>query len=162
MSRRPTPPGEIPGAIQYAIPHVVVRARGQQKGKRTLYPVGGKLVRVEEYASRLLEEAGWSVFKGDDAHLFFSVLSCNFTDSFFRQVCRNWVGPSAEEHIPRLDKAVAHAISTGRVQPALVDEAEAMLLKYYASYAPKRATHAAIAKHARRMDQTLLLRLIPL
>ena len=160
MAGKPLPPDEMPGAVPYAIPHIVVRAPTEQGGHTRLYQVDGKLLRVEQYASHFLRNAGWSVVKGDDAHLFLSVLSCNFKDSFFREVCRNWVGASAEERIARIDAAVTCSLAAGKLQAGLVDEAEAMLLKYYASYPPKQAVHATVAKHVRSMDQGLVLRLI--
>jgi hypothetical protein len=150
----------IAGAVQYAIPHIVARAHVQQKGKKPLYPLEGKLVRVEEYASYLLQQAGWTVYKGDDAHLFFSVFSCNFKDSFFREVCRNWVGPTAEDRIARLDAAVSQSIANHALDPHLIEEAEEMLLNYYSTYPPKRAVHTAIAQHIRSFDHGLLLKLL--
>ncbi len=151
---------EIAGAVQYAIPYIVIRARVKQNDKKILYPLAGKLVRVEEYASHLLQHVGWSIYKGDDAHLFFSVLSCNFKDSFFRDVCRNWVGPSAEKRIVELDAAVTKSINDGVLAPQLIDKAEQMLQKYYSSYPPKQIIHKNIAKHTRFVDQGLLLKLL--
>lgn len=151
---------EIADAVQYAIPHIVIRARIQQNDKKILYPLAGKLVRVEEYARYLLQHAGWFIYKGDDAHLFFSVLSCNFKDSFFRDVCRNWVGPSAEKQIERLDAAASKSISEGILDPQLIDEAEQILLKYYSSYPPKRTIHKNLAQHTRSIEHSLLLKLL--
>ena len=62
---------EITDAIQYKIPHIVVHAQVEQNQNKIMYILHNKLFRVEEYASHLLKSAGWSVFKGDDAHLFF-------------------------------------------------------------------------------------------
>lgn len=152
--------GGIPGGLEYAIPHVLVRAEVRQEGNRTLYAVAGRLVRVEQYAGHLLQQAGWSVYKGDDAHLFFSVLSCNFKDSFFREVCQNWVGPTAEDRIARLDAAVSKSIAEGALAPDLINEAEQVLLRYYSGYPPKRSVHAALAKHARSFEEGLLLKVL--
>jgi hypothetical protein len=150
----------IAGGISFAIPHMVVRARPQARGKRSLYPLAGDLVRVEHYAAHLLEEAGFRVFKGDDAHLFFSILSCNFKDSFFREVYGNWAGPGAEERVAQLDAAVSRVLARDVFEAALIDEAEAMLSAYYASYPPKRNVHTAIASYTRTFDHDMLLRLV--
>jgi hypothetical protein len=150
---------QIDGGVGFAIPHMVVRAQVRAEGNRTLYPVGGDVVRVEEYAAHLLRNAGFSVYKGDDAHLFFSVLSCNFKDSFFREVCRNIVGDRAEERIARLDGAVSQAISNGVFDEGMIDEAEGLLLRYYESYQPERDVHVALANHMRAFDRGILLRL---
>lgn len=156
----PIPPDKLSGTTQYEISHILMRTETRQEGRRTLYPVEGRLVRVEEYASHLLATAGWSVFKGDDAHFFFSILSCNFKESPFRDTLRSWAGGCAEERISRLDVAVNRSISSGTVLPGLIDEAEGMLRMYYASYPPKQAVYTAIAEQARCMDKSLLLRLI--
>ena len=153
-------PQDMTAAIPYAIPHIVLRAPSQQGRDRPLYLANDTFVRVEQFASRVLASAGWSVVKGDDAHLFFSVLSCNFKDSFFRQVCRNWVGASAEERIARIDAMVATSLDAGKPHERLVEETEDLLLNYYATYPPKRVVHSAMARHVRNMDESLLLRLI--
>lgn len=160
MPDKAIPPDRIEGIVSYAIPHLVVRVPTRPDEQRRLYEVEGRAVRVEQYASHILTNAGWTVVKGDDAHLFFSILSCNFRDSFFREVCGNWVGADAEERIAELNDTVLVSLESGRLHTHLVDQAEAMLLQYYASYSPKQVIHSAIAEQIRSIDQKLLLRVI--
>lgn len=161
VASKALPPEKMAGAVRYSIPHIVFRSEVcQNDSRRPLYLVEGKSLRVEEYASHMLTNAGWSVFKGDDAHLFFSVLSCNFKDSFFREVCGNWIGASAEERIVQINTAVKDSLASGKLQAGLIEEAEDMLLKYYASYPPKQVIYNVLSKHVRSMDHCLLLRLI--
>lgn len=151
----------IAEALPYTIPHVVVRGIVRQTGKRIEYTAReGRPLTVEEYGSYLLRKAGWSVYKGDDAHFFFSIFSCNFKDSFFYEVCRNYVGPSFKKRITRLDEAALQTITNNALDPQLLQEAKDLILHYYSEYSPRASVLTDIAEHIPSFEESLIIRLM--
>jgi len=119
------------------------------KNNKPLFPLAEKLLKVEEFAERLFRANGYEVFKGEDVHFFFSILSFNFKRSFFFQVYRNWVGEDAEEQLLALEATVSRCLSEACVSDELISLAESALAKYYTSYPRKLKLYSALVKHVR-------------
>lgn len=149
-----------PGVLRYVIPHIVIRAPQTVKNKKPAFSLRGNLLRVEDFAQQLLEDNGYTVFKGDDAHLFFSILSFNFKNSFFLDVCKNLVGQDADKHLATLDVAVSKCIAESCITEELISQAELVLMMYYSSYPPKKEIHSALSEQVRRLDQDIVLSLV--
>ena len=152
--------GVASSVMSYSIPHVTVRAPQTVRNRKPAFSIGDTLLRVEDFAQHLLENNGFKVFKGDDAHLFFSILSVNFKNSFFMDVCRNWVGPDLDKHLATLDAAVSRCLAASCMSEDLIGQAESILMMYYSSYPPKTATHSALATELRELDRDVLLNVI--
>ncbi len=152
--------GLISGVRRYAISHIAIKSRQVVRDKRPFFLLEGELLKVEDFSQRLFERDGYRVFSGDDAHLFFSILSFNFRDSFFYEVCKNWVGHDAEIHLGALETAVSKCLDQCHVTEELIREAGVILNKYYAAYPPKQAVHLAIGELTRTFNPELLLNLL--
>ena len=146
--------------ISYSIPHLTVRAPQTLRNSKPAFSIGNAQLSVEHFAQHLLEQNGFKVFKGDDAHLFFSILSVNFKNSFFMEVCRNWVGPNLDSHLSTLEAAVSECLAGSRITEDMIAQAESILMKYYSSYPPKTAIHRALATELRGLDQHVLLNVL--
>ncbi len=146
--------------VRYAIPHIVIRAEQTIKNKKPLFLLRGNLLGVEEFAQQMLEYNGYTVFKGDDVHLFFSILSFNFKNSFFLDVCKNWMGQDADKHLAALETAVSKCIAESHIADELFNIAESVLKMYYSSYPPKKEIHSALRQQLRTLDKDVVLSLI--
>lgn len=145
---------------RYAISHIAMKVHQIVRNKRPFFLLEGEPLKVEDFAQRLFQRAAYRVFKGDDAHLFFSILSFNFKDSFFYEVCKNWVGHDAEKHLSTLEAVVSKCLDQCNVTEELIKETEVILNKYYMPYPPKQAIHSAIAELVRTFNPVLLLKLL--
>jgi hypothetical protein len=87
------------------------------------------------------------------------VLSFNFEGSFFLDVYKNWVGPTAEAHLIELKSAVSSCIAASCVSRELVDRATTMVRLYYKE-PPKSEIHSVLDKAIRHLDTEVLLRAI--
>lgn len=146
--------------MRYSIPHIVIRVPKTFKNKKPAFLVRGNLLKVEEFVQQLLEDNGYTVFKGDDAHLFFSILSFNFKDSFFLDVCKNWVGRDADKHLATLDAALSKCLRESRMSGELIRQAELVLMSYYSSYPPKQEIHRALSREIKSLDQDSVLNIV--
>lgn len=155
-------PKNLSESICYSIQHVVVKANPQFQEKKLFFYVNGKLKKVEDYAKNLFKVAGWDVYKGDDVHLFLSVLSCNFQNSFFNDVIKNYVGKNAEKYINELELIIQDSFNDGIIQPDLVEKASLILQKYYNTYTPKKKIMISIADCIKNIDQNILFKLLKL
>ncbi len=144
----------------YAIPHVSLKASQSNKKKQPLFLVDDEPVKVEELAQRFFEKNSYQVHKGDDAHLFFSVLSSNFRESFFYAVCKNYVGQGANKLLDELEALVVTCLDRSEVSEELIEHAQLILTRYYSAYRPKRGVHSALARLSKRFDPGILLRLL--
>ena len=146
----------------YTVPHISIKARQVTKSKQLRFVVNDKHVKVEQLAAKFFKKNGFEVFVGEDAHLFFSVLSYKLKDSFFHDVCKNWVGADAQKLLDELDTCVSECLRTGHVDRELIAQAGHLLDKYYASYKPKQRVHSSIAALVRQFRDEDLLRLLKL
>ena len=143
-------------SIEYAIQHKTIWATQITRKKRPLFVIDQNEVRVEEFATYILEQNGYKVFKGEDVHFFISILSLNFLDSYFLQVFHNWVGSSAQSHINRLSTLCIELDSKGEEH---ILSGESAVLAYYSQYTPKKRIYQELTKRLINMDRDFLYRL---
>jgi hypothetical protein len=100
---------------------------------RRRFVINGKDMTVEAAAKEYLRTLGWWVVPGQEASLFFAVMSSNFHDSFFASVLANYVGPETPAMVERLDRLCEEAARDGRLAPEHLTAAADLLCKYYSS-----------------------------
>lgn len=135
---------------QYAVPHVVIRLpRGEPAGTR-----------VENLAQSALEKSDYRVFAGGDANLFFSMLSINFRESHFFEVCKTHVGEAADQLLRQLEERVSRCLAASDLSDEWIDSAATILERYYSIYPSKAAVHLEIANAVRQLDRSAILRVV--
>jgi hypothetical protein len=150
----------ISGIQHYFIPHISLRAHQVTRRTKPLFLVDNEEVKVEELARRFFETNGYTVFKGDDVHLYFSVLSYNFKDSFFYDVYHNWVGENAYAILTTLEALVLDCVSQSRVNRELIVHASHAIAAYYSSYDEKKVTYSLLTDSLEQLDQEDVLAVI--
>lgn len=117
-------------STQYTIPHTTIRLAMVRERNRPRFMVDGEKLGVEAAAKEYLRSKGWWVVEGSKISLFLSMLSANFGDSFFAQVCRNWIGEDADRLIADLRRHCEATISTGRISDQHMQTAITFMRRY--------------------------------
>lgn len=119
--------------LNYSIRHTSLRLELVKGSGRPKFIYAGKPLLVEAAAKEYLRDQNWWVVRGEEASLFLSVLSANITDSFFAEVCRNYIGNKAKALIKNIENLCQQSLSRGILSQEHISSATDFLCKYYSS-----------------------------
>jgi hypothetical protein len=126
----------IPDEFSYSIPYLTLRFPLEESSHKFI--IGNKSLEAKATAKEYLRGKGWWVTAGDDGILFFSVLSANFRQSYFAEVCKNYIGPNATELLNNLDLMCVSSLSSGHVSTDHLQAAADFLCRYYSGVNDQR------------------------
>ena len=115
----------------YSVPHLVITATPAETLDRPKFQAQGKSVPVERLVNEFFRDQGYKVVKGDEAALFLHVLSANFRNSFFMEVCRNHIGSDADPLSKELDALAEKSINARVITKPQIERASNFLCRYY-------------------------------
>lgn len=136
---------------KYFIPHISVYIKPTANKKH---------VNIEILAKRFFEDNSYLVFLGSDIHLYFSILSYNFKNSFFYDVCKNHLGENSSKYLEKLEKIVNKCINKCKISNNLYKQTNLIIQKYYSKYELKRNLYNDFGKLVVKFDSDLLFKLM--
>lgn len=142
---------------KYDIPHFSIWISdsyddkdGLERREDRLYE--GQSVDVEKAASDFWERQSFSTVRGDDAYLFFRMLSYDYPEWKYGTL-EGWVGENAESMLSELKSLVQKAVEAKKASDELIEQAGHILQEYYSKERGKRRTHRNLSERMKDFDK---------
>ena len=150
-------PNFVSESRKYDIPHFSIWISDSYDGKDGLESRESRLYEgqsadVETVASDFWESQSFSTVRGEDAYLFFRMLSYDYPEWKYGTI-EGWVGENAESMLSDLKSLVRDAVEARKPSDELIEQAGHILQEYYSKERGKKRTHGNLSERMKHFDK---------